>query len=272
MRRDWCNHETLDIGHENRPAGCEVICCGTGWSRNHQTVSLISRHKNLVYINVAMVEACDRSFPDHYIVERVKTRDTRCPARHLTVHHGTGIDIVGPTINAFQGGIKVLNRYFCEEAQRAQVHADYRNPGLRNCPCRGEEGSVPTKDDHKIEGARPHLFAGNDHRSISMRPGLGIDNKCVVVNAKPFHQLGNNSYDFWLVRLRDDTNGFLRWSGFSHVEDGIVQKCQRRARGSSSFVILRVPCGYRFSLSTAKDTKVPEGTSEPCIQQELAVS
>src|SRR5437763_3284653 len=222
VRRNWRDHEALDVGHENGAAGGERIRSRTGCRRNNQAVSLITGDENLINEDVAVVEPGNGTLPDHNVVEGVKGGDDRAATTHLAMHHRANVNAGGTPINAIQGRIEFVERHFGQKSQSAKVHAHNWDAGLRNRARRREKGAVSAKHNDKIQLPRTHCFAGDGFRGFSEGGCFWINNECVAVTRKPLRQVRHNLRDFRLAWFGNDAYGFLRWRVFCH-EDGIVQ-------------------------------------------------
>ena len=125
--------------------------------------------------------------------------------------HGPDIDLGRAHGNAFESGVKFFQRYFGQEPQRPQIHTHNRNASLRSRSRRREKSAIPAQNNNEIQLSRGHFRARDAFYAFRVRSGFRINNNCVVVAPKPFHQRRHDLRDFWLVRLGDNANGLLRW-------------------------------------------------------------
>src|SRR5882724_12263696 len=75
VRRNWRDHKTFYIGHENWATCGQRIRSRAGRSGNDQAVGLIAGDEDFIDENIAVVEPGNGSLPDHNVIEGVKAGD-----------------------------------------------------------------------------------------------------------------------------------------------------------------------------------------------------
>jgi hypothetical protein len=99
--------------------------------------------------------------------------------------------------------VEVIERNFCEEAERAQVDPQHWNSSLGYGSRRGEQGAISSQNYHEIQWTGGHLFTREDFNAGGMERGLDIDHDLVLMLEKPGQQRRDDLCQLRLTGFRN---------------------------------------------------------------------
>ena len=105
-------------------------------------------------------------------------------------------------VYCLQRGIKIRQRYFGEETQRAEIHAQDGDAGLSDHSGRRKQGAIPAHHDDKVQGTRGDFLPVHHLWATYVDRCLGVNNNLVMVFIQPCQQLGKNASQLGLGWLR----------------------------------------------------------------------
>ena len=143
------------------------------------------------------------------------------------MQHGALLEETTVLMHGFQRGIHLRQRYFCQEAQRAKIHAQNRYVRFGQRPRCRQQRAVSTQHNGERRLALRRIFALHRIESRHLRRGLLVHDDGVSLRLQPLAQANDHGRQLHRPWLGENGNEFF-W--FGHHRWRAKTACNRNSR------------------------------------------
>jgi len=125
------------------------------------------------------------------------------PTQRAGVKHGALVEFIAVLAPAVERGVKIGQSDFGEEAEEAEIHAEYWRSAGGEDARNGEQGSVSAEDDDQGWSVSGKVVAIDGGRGAGVFAGLVVEDGLVAALTQPGNQLREQASEFFFLRLAD---------------------------------------------------------------------
>ena len=201
MRADGRDHHRIHVRGEDGTVGSQCICGGTSGGRNDNAVGAEAGNLLALQFHREFAHAGDIALGDYDFIERPECRLLCAIAPQLRVQHDPRIQDVAIVAPAIQGGIEVGEANLGQEAQIAQINAQYRSACGGKDARNRQQSTVPTQNNHQLRRPGGHFSAVHGGRGLCIVAALQVKERFEAALAQPADQLRQEPDQLFFQRL-----------------------------------------------------------------------